>query len=359
MLRSFLTIFLCSFSIAVMAQTSHFADSIRRTYKIPELAYAVVSADSVLELNVAGVRKAGTMLKATPTDRFRVGSNTKAFTGMMAALLVKEGTIAWQTRFFDLFPELKAGSRKEHYDLTLIDLLTFRTKLYRYTYTYPEPDKEQFKGTEAEQRYQFAQWFLAQEPVQTTDSVNFSNLAYVAAGLMLERASGRSYEQLATDLGSKIGMTIGYGRPNAKDSTRICGHDVSLHPEIRSENDHKLSWLQAAGNINCTLPEYARFIQEHLRGLQGRSDLLSRQNYEMILFGRPRFAVGWLPATDITGRRYAYNVGNPGTFLSKVYIFPDENKAFIILTNAQTEACDEGTNVLYEELQKRYLYGGP
>src|SRR5438045_1151710 len=88
--------------------TVAFADSIRKASKTPELAYAVVSADSVYEMQVLGVRKINTKLGARLTDRFRIGSNTKAITGMLAALLVKQGKLSWNTKLFDLFPEMKA-----------------------------------------------------------------------------------------------------------------------------------------------------------------------------------------------------------------------------------------------------------
>ncbi|GAA4464951.1 hypothetical protein GCM10023093_16320 [Nemorincola caseinilytica] len=348
------SLFLSSF--AASAQATRFADSIQKAFHIPALAYAVVSADSVYELHVAGVRKLGTRQYATPADRFRIGSNTKAVTGLIAAILVKDGKIKWDTRFFDLFPEMRPKARKEYHHLTLLDLLTFRTKLFRYTYTDTEPAKDRFEGSEARQRYQFTQWFFMHEPQPTTDSINFSNLGYIAAGLMLEKATGRSYEQLAGDLGERIGMPVAYGRPNARDSNATCGHDASLRPEVTGNNDHKLSWLLAAGNINCTLPAYVKFIQEHLRGMQGRSHLLSRSEFDMLLFGRSRFAVGWFHTTDTAGRHYAYNIGNPGTFLSKVYVFPGSDRAFIILTNAQTADADEGTDLLYTGLCRIYLH---
>jgi len=106
--------------------TSAFADSVRRVYKIPELSYAVVSADDVYELHALGGRKINTEWVATLNDRFRIGSNTKAITGFIAAQLVREGKLSWDTKFFDLFPEMRAASNKAYQQLTLLNLLTFR-----------------------------------------------------------------------------------------------------------------------------------------------------------------------------------------------------------------------------------------
>lgn len=301
---------------ATAKKTFSFSDNIRRVYKIPELAYGVVSADSVYEMNISGVRKIHTQLNASAADRFRIGSNTKAITGCIAALLVKQGKISWHTKFFELFPEWKNASRREYYNLTLLDLLTFRTRLFMYTYTYAEPRKGQFRGNASEQRYQFAQWFLKHEPVQSHDTINFSNLGYVAAGLMLEKASGKTYEQLVNDLGSRIGAKFSFGRPNATDAMQTWGHNASLQPETNSP-DYKLEWLQAAGNINCALPDYIKFIQLQLKGLQGRSPMLTRQEANFLLFGMPRWSVGWIPAADAVNGIYAYNIGNPGVSLPK------------------------------------------
>ena len=66
--------------IAQAQRLKPFADSIRLAYKIPELGYAVVSRDSVIELDVAGVKKWGANLAAEKNDLFRIGSNTKAIT---------------------------------------------------------------------------------------------------------------------------------------------------------------------------------------------------------------------------------------------------------------------------------------
>lgn len=330
------------------------ADSIRKAFDIPALAYAVVSGDSILEVKNLGVRKVNTTIKCNDGDLFRIGSNTKAVTGMLAAMLVKEGKIKWDTRFFDLFPEMKATARKEHLHLTLLDLLTFRTKLYAYTYTYEKPEKGQFTGDATAQRRQFANWFFQQPPVTRQDSICFSNLGYIAAGLMLEQVSGKTYRQLAGDLGKSLGITFYFGQPNVIDKNQVWGHNESLTPEAPADN-YKLNWLEAAGNITMTLPDYARFIQYNLAGLEHGTALLGKDDFRFLHFGRQRFAIGWFWNMDEVGSRYSFNIGNPGTFLTKVYVYPDSDKAIIIFSNAQTDRADEGTEVLLEKLRKGYV----
>jgi len=354
-IRKCFAIVIC-FGLCTPAQSrtiTAFADSVRNVYHIPELAFAVISSDSVYEMHVLGYKRALSEIPAEPNDKFRIGSNTKAITGFLAAQLVKEEKISWDTKFFDLFPEMKAESNPAYYDLSLLNLLTFRTRLFRYTYTNKEPTKKQFTGTEEEQRYQFTQWFLQHKPVPGKDSINFSNLGYVAAGLMLEKASGKPYKQMVQELGAQLHIDFNFGQPNNIDTAQPWGHDKDLTPEPPGDN-YKLSWLLPAGNINVSLPDYAKFIQLQLQGLQGKSELLSAEEFDFLHFGLAKFAVGWFWETDEANQVYSYNEGNPGTFLTQVYVYKDLDRAYILFANVQSDEAETGMGVIYDELKKRY-----
>jgi len=352
--RCALVFALALMSGAIEAQLAPgFVDSLRHAHHIPELAYAVVSADSVLEMNVLGTRRADRNWPAGRYDRFRIGSNTKTITALIAAHLVKEGRITWDTRFFALFPEMRRKARKVYRPLTLADLLSFRAPLYKYTYTDAEPRREDLTGDEVEQRRQLAAWGFAHKPVRPMDGIHFSNLSYVAAGLMLERASGHTFQQLVMEVNEELGITYRFGAPNVADSTQPWGHDALLMPEPPMDN-FKLAWLEAAGNVNASLDDHARFVQEILKAQAGRSTLLSAAEAEDLLFGRERFALGWWRNTDASGGRVAEHVGNPGTFLSKVYLHVDAGRAYILFANVQSDEAAEGMRVLYERLVARY-----
>jgi len=330
-----------------------FADSIRNQYHIPEIGYAVVSSSQILEVNTVGVKKVNTLRKADLYDKFRIGSNTKAITGFIAARLVKEKKIDWDTRYLDLFPELKGKSNRAYHALTLLNLLSFRTRLFPYTYTDSEPTQDQFTGSEEEQRYQFARWFFRHKPVKGRGSIHFSNLGYVAAGQMLERASGKSYRELVEELGKQLDIHFGFGNPTSLDTLQPWGHNKDLLPESLGDS-YKLNWLLPAGNIHVSLPDYAKFIQLQLKGLAGRSDLLTKEEFNFLHFGLPKFAVGWFWGIDDTQQTYSYNIGNPGTFLSKVFVFKNLDRAYILFANAQSADTDTGLNILYEELRRKY-----
>ncbi|WP_160712839.1 serine hydrolase domain-containing protein [Chitinophaga solisilvae] len=341
-------ILLCKLPVKAQQQRI-FADSIRKAYQIPALGYALVSADSIYDIQLLG--------EAKPQHRFRIGSNTKAITCMVAALLVQEGRLHWDMRFFDLFPEMKAAAHPAYHTVTLQQLLTFRNKLVKYTYTHAAPRVSEITGSEAIQRRKFAAWLLRQPPVTDTAAINLSNSGYTLAGMMLERAGGQDYMALVKKFGAQQHIHFGAGNPNAKDSTQLSGHhELGLPEPVR--NNPKLNWLMAAGNINVSLEDYVRFIQLQLKGLKGQSLLLPRTTFEYLHYGLPFFAFGWFHEQDENGHHISHNTGNPGGFITDVYIDREADRACIIFTNIQQERTYEAIRILREKCIFSYLKNG-
>lgn len=355
MKKILIAIFFLPVLLPVRGQTTtDVADSIRMKFKIPALAFAVVSADTIFECQTLGVQRIGTGFIARADDRFHIGSNTKAITSFVAALLVEQGQIKWRTKFLDLFPELKQKSKKVYRRLALQDLLTFRGKLPAFTYTSRKPTKKQLRGNNAEQRFQLAKYFLAQNPMQGENGLTPSNADYILAGLMLERATKKPFEKLVTDFGKAQGIAFGFGYPNLSDTLQPWGHDVNLKP-IGPFDNYKLNWLLPAGNINVSLPDYVKFIQLQLKGLKGKATILSPPTFEKLLFGLPVFSFGWFNRLDtVTNHRVAYNEGNAGAFITQVQIIKESGKAFIVFTNAATAETAAGITVLLDKLKAKY-----
>src|SRR5687767_13958304 len=83
------------------------ADSIRIWRRVPALAYAVVSADSVYHMGAVGYKRLRTKDTVSLYNRFHLGTATASITSFIAAELVKQGEIKWNTPLMQLFPEAK------------------------------------------------------------------------------------------------------------------------------------------------------------------------------------------------------------------------------------------------------------
>jgi CubicO group peptidase (beta-lactamase class C family) len=170
---------------------------------------------------------------------------------------------------------------------------------------------------------------------------------------MLEKASGKSYKQLVRDLGKKLNIDFNFGQPNSLDSLQTWGHNKDLIPEPPGDN-YKLNWLLPAGNINVSLPDYIKFIQLQLKGLKGKSDLLTAKEFNFLFSGLPEFAIGWFPDKDKQYHVLYTNTGNPGSFLSRVIVCKESDHAFIVLLNTQTEEANTALDIVSDHLLNEY-----
>lgn len=112
-MKKITTILLLTISVICFGQkTINFADSIRKSYNIPEISYAVIDSRSTLEIAALGKHSVNLPDAATLNDRFHIGSNTKAMTAFVIAKYVENGKLKWTTQFFDLFPEWKQKANR-------------------------------------------------------------------------------------------------------------------------------------------------------------------------------------------------------------------------------------------------------
>lgn len=337
------------------------ADSIRINFSIPELGYAAISSDSILEMNVIGFKRADTNIAAEISDRFHLGSNTKAITGLIAALLVKDDKISWDTKFFALCPEMKQSSNSAYYEITLLQLLGHRARIQPLTdgVEFPNPQVAKFKGDVSNQRYQFVQWVLTLDPVQTEELVSYSNAGYSAAAVMLEKASGKSWENLVLDLGKRVGLDFGFSWPGICDNSQPWGHwyeDNKLIPSPPNDS-YRLCWVEPAGDIHMSMPDYVRFIQLQLQGLQGKSSLLSQKEFEYLHYGLPEsehYSIGWTWAINKNNHHISAHNGSAETFYCYAYVVNEINHAYIVFANCGSEQANKGVRKMLLTLIKKY-----
>jgi hypothetical protein len=75
-----------------------------------------------------GKRRVNDTVAVTRTDRFHLGSDTKAMTAVLAATFVQEGKLEWTSTLRELFPDLKT-MHESYYKVTLAELLAHKSGL--------------------------------------------------------------------------------------------------------------------------------------------------------------------------------------------------------------------------------------
>ena len=355
------TLFIAAiFHTANAQEPKKFADSLVSTKLIPEIGYAVITVDSILELYTMGYHRAdfkNEQTKAKISDYFHLGSNTKAITGFVAAYLVENKKIKWTTKFFDLFPSWKKNSNPAYYDITLADLLSHRAKIQPYTSGLEFQELPDFKGDKAQQRRLFAKYLLYEKPIKNTERIyNYSNAGYSIASLMLEKVSGLSWEQLTKVTMLKLfNINIEFGFPNKLDHKQPFGHWIQNDSlkVVESDVDYNLALAEPAGDISMTLPDYAKFIQYNLQGLQGQDNVLKSTTYEYLHYGFTDYSIGW-GNVNKSDKQFSEHSGSAGTFFCYTLLDKKSKLAYIIIANSATRQAQQGIFKLLDKLKQKY-----
>ena len=335
----------------------------RDEFNIPALGVIVLSSSGVLDEVVIGVRDIRSNDAATADDYFHLGSNTKAVTGFIAAKLVRDGVLTWDTRIFDLIPELSDMSHEGYASVTLRDLMSHRAWVQPYTTGKEMQAIPVLDGDIAVKRIRFSKYVLREKPKKSSPLSRFktyaySNAGYILAAAMLEAASGKSWEQSAQEtLVDDLGLSIHLGFPVELGPDQPRGHlpgsylgDRSNTPvvydsEYRLNNDDVLN---PAGNLSMPMTDYAKFISLHLQGLTGADNYLPAEAYRFLHFGTKQYAIGW-ENTRRKGVEVSAHTGSKGNFFCHVRIVPEKDLAMIVFSNS---------GILNASKPIEYFFGG-
>ncbi|HOD62507.1 MAG TPA: serine hydrolase domain-containing protein, partial [Bacilli bacterium] len=338
-------------------KTIRYADSIRKDYNIPEITYAVIDSKSTIEIAALGKHSIDLPDTATLNDRFHIGSNTKAMTAFIIAKYVEEGKLQWTTKFFDVFPEWKENSKPEYANITLQDLLSHRAGIQPFQGE-NDPEIPNFKGTNQEKREQFGRFVLTLEPVLSDEQNPFiySNAGYTLATLMLEKRTGKSWEQLVDKVFNEdLKLNVKFSWPENQKQKDTWGHSYEngkLIP-VPSTVDYHLDYTEPAGDINIKLNDYIKFIQLNLQGLNGENNYLKADTYKFIHKGIENYSIGWFNIYE-NGKEFSTHSGTAGTYYSLVQIDRINGKAYIIFTNSFSQDTQQGVRLLMRKLKENY-----
>lgn len=282
-------------------QVIHDVDSIRKAFHIPGLAFGVANCDSILIAGGLGIRQINTTDSVTIDDYFHIASLGKGLFSFITGKLVDEGKIAWDTRFFDLFPEMKETSGKEYGDLKLSDLLSMRTTLRSLNDWSVKQTIDEYNTRYPEDRfsyYKFAEYALTLEPVKYDSGqfYNYTSMGYVLANLMIQKASGLKYAQLVEKTNKDLGVNFIIGWPQVIDANQPSGHLIPAQSGWGESNqlevlngDQFTDWGEdflfyniPSGHLSVRVLDYLKYLQFNLNGLVGRDNYLKSKTYDFI-----------------------------------------------------------------------------
>jgi CubicO group peptidase (beta-lactamase class C family) len=346
---------------------SQMLENIRVKHNLPALAAAVVVDGKIVVTNAVGFRKNGGTEKVTVDDKFHLGSVTKSMTATVAAMLVEQGKISWTTTIGEALPELKSEIHPDYLGVTLEQLLSHRSgapggapgDLWRQAWA--------ATGTAAEQRLAFIKGILARKPeAKPGTKYLYSNQGYTIAGVMLEKATGKTWEALLRSmLFEPLGMTTaGFGAPASVEKVdQPWGHTKKMFsgrepvpPGPGADNPLAIS---PAGAVHCSMGDLAKYAAFHMAGERGKSELLKAESFKKlhtVVAGNDDYALGWmvLKRSWANGRALMHN-GSNTMFYVVVWMAPEKNCAVIVASNIGVDEAFEGCDEAAGKLIKQYF----
>lgn len=322
------------------------AERLVRDFGVTGMGISIVHGDQVLLERGFGVTEAGRTEHVDANTAFRVASLSKAFAGTLAAILVEEGALSWDTRVVDHLPAFTLARADTALGTTAADLLSHTVGLGFHTY-----DRE----LEADQPYPVLASRLAEAPMLCAEGgcYAYQNVAFSLIGDLAFAVTGDFFDHLvAKKIFHPLGMfDATYGREGLESSATWArphvmrgGRFAALRPK---ENYYRVS---PAAGVNASARDMSRWLQAQM----GREpETLSPQLLEAIQSPRvetpselrsvpwrqsrlraAHYGLGWR-IYDYAGEKLVFHGGAVQGYRALIAFLPEHGFGIAVLTNCE------------------------
>ena len=331
----------------------------------PPGVIAIVQRGQHREVHSFGVRNLKGDLPLRATDRMRIASAAKAFSGAVALSLVSKGALSLNDTIGGLLSDLPDPPPDTWSEVTLRQLLNHTSGLPDFTGsdgflnalmanpTQPDPPEKLITYA-----YDLNNGELLFPP---GTQYKYSNSDNIVVGLMVEAATGRTYEsQLQQQVFGPLGLrntSLPVG-PNIR-KPYIHGYDVSVDPPDDGSEDIAAGWAWASGGIVSTPAELNTFIRAYVRG--DLFDLQTRSKQRKVIEGGGSEPPG--PGKNSAGLalfRYETRCGTvwghtgniPGGYTQFMAASPDGKRSATVSINSQLTPPSTGDQDAFRVLRR-------
>jgi CubicO group peptidase (beta-lactamase class C family) len=306
---------------------------------------AIIEKDSVLYVQGFGYRDLDRKLPVTPHTLFAIGSCTKAFTSSLVGLLEKDGLVSLDEPVRTYLPELKFFNEQLNNNITLRDMMCHRTGLPRYDYSW-------YIFTSS--RDSILKRIQYMEPsAGVREKWQYNNLMFLGQGMVVEKLTGRSWEDNISD---KIFKPLGMDESGfsikdlQKSGDASLGYGLKRDSVIRKLDYHDIHDIGPAGEINSNALNMAAWVTTWINGGKYHGKEILPANYvgdaisaQMTMGGGApaketpdvffsSYGLGWM-LSSYRGHYRVEHGGNIDGFSASVSFFPSDSVGIVVLTN--------------------------
>lgn len=326
-------------------------EPIRAKTGIPALGGAIVTSEGLQALGAVGLRSAEAQQQVSVEDQWHIGSCTKSMTATLAARLVEQGLLRWESTVGEVLAPSMPSLHPAWGNVQLLWLLNHRSGM---SFNFPDSlwtAMVERVESPREQRRWVVEATLAKGPEQEPNTVTaYSNAAYILVGVMLEQLAQSSWEELiAREVFTPLGMThTGFGAPGTAGALdQPLGHakeEGGWSPvEVGPSADNPAA-TGPAGTVHTTLGDWARFAAAHLRGAAGDESFLKRDSWAMLqtpVTPDATTTAGWqLGQSDWSGGPLLSHLGSNSLWVAQISLAPAKDLAILLVTNLGDDAAE-------------------
>lgn len=310
-------------------------DEKRKELGIPGISLAIVKDDQIIYLKGLGYKNLDKKLAVTPDTRFAIGSASKAFTAMLAAISADAGKLSLDDSPKRFLPYFTLRDQDAAARITIRDLLAHRSGLNR-------TDLAMVTGVlNREELIKVAG--MAKPTAKLGEKFQYQNVMYAAAGEVVAKAENSTWDKLIADrifkpLGMKNSDTTAAAMQKSKDYS--LGYDYNpTTKETRHLPQREIPAAAPAGAINSSARDMAQWLRLMLaNGSINGKRLVSEKNFDELVrkqvnvAGAVDYGLGWF-LRKWNGHKVIEHGGNIDGFNSQVALMPDQKLGFVLLTN--------------------------
>ena len=345
---------------------------IGKKYKHPSLFAGYQTLGGPFIGAARGRRKKGSDVRVTIDDKVHIGSCTKAMTATLIAKLIergvlKNGTLAWDMTIAEGLPELSKMIDPIFAKVTLRQLLTHRGGCPANTNWSAAKRKKSIVET----RRSVIRIALKKERDNKPGDFLYSNVGYVVAAAMAERATGESWETLMREeIFEPLNLkSAGFGPPDVdQDIKQPWGHSSMATLQIPTHFDNPAA-LGPAGTVHMSLGDWAKFCLVHAVKAQanGKNEdqsekttapkLVSQASLDF-LHTPPEnaqgagddYALGWKVLEREWGGTVFAHSGSNTLWTAIVWVSPENKSVYLAATNIANEQAGIGLDKIFATL---------
>ncbi len=318
-----------------------------KKYQVPAISYAVIYEGEIVEVKSKGVMIHRSLMFNTKNRRLPIMSLTKSFTSALAAVLVQEGVISWDTTLNEVFTNINVHAGYK--EVTLKQLLSHTAGLPHGIYFgMPAIQLSNMNKTPLEAREFVVKDYITHVAQFTVGKFKYSNSGYIIAASMMENITGIPYEELLykkilEPLGLQNTMFYSYNKNNIP-----LGHDENMQPVFYDMP----SAYNSAGKLLASIEDLAKWVVFQIEGHNNGHAILKKEYFlNMHTPIESDYCLGWgtyeVPwADEKVYEHYGSNMKNH----SAIWFLPKKRFGIVVYVNVENQkACNEVGTFLIEK----------